>query len=196
METGTAIVIMRPKRVPPEHYPAVLVAERDTVVGLTLQGLELVPGEDVLLVHGTLGNRHMVDALYVSARDGVGIFKIKGLWRRLDPRASPRFELHTPVEVRSVLGTSRQEGQMFDVSLGGMAVHVAERPGGTEVEVIVAYGGYSGRLRCVIAGCDPDGDNHVLLRLKFTDMTPAQEAFVRQVVARAAEHDAFARIAS
>ncbi|MBK9544324.1 MAG: PilZ domain-containing protein [Dehalococcoidia bacterium] len=76
----------------------------------------------------------------------------------------------------------RQQGRLIDVSLGGAAAVVESRPGGSQVEIGIAAQGYSARLLCDLVGSSQVGDETVI-HLRFKDLTPPHQAFVRNLVA-------------
>jgi hypothetical protein len=85
--------------------------------------------------------------------------------------------------VRSVLGSSRQEGRLIDVSFGGAAVALDSRPGGSQVEVGLWADGYGARLLCDVVSSNTGPSGETLLHLRFREPSAPQQAFIRQLVA-------------
>jgi len=120
---------------------------------------------------------------------GTAVFALESDWRPFDVRAGPRLTQGMEAEVRSVLGQSRQPGTIVEVFAEGMAVVVATRPGGRELEVQTRANGYAAHLPCHLSAHSETEDGQVLLRLKFGQLTLPQRAFVRQLLAAAAAAD-------
>ncbi len=140
------------------------------------------PGEEVALIAGEPGARFVSLGRLLQARANVASFEVVAPWKPLDLRATPRYPTRIAVEVRSVLGQSRQPGTIIDISLGGMAVEVATKPGGREVAIVTRLAAYSATLPCEIVGTSR-GQDSTTLHLKFGELTAAQRAFVRNLVA-------------
>ena len=109
-------------------------------------------------------------------------FQLLAEWRTVDARDAERYPVALKAEVRSVLGTSRQTGSLVDISATGAAVVVAARPGGRQLEVSLSAGGYAATLPCELVSVR-EHDESVTLSLSFEGLLPAQQAFVRQVIA-------------
>lgn len=141
-------------------------------------------GEEVVIITGEPGSRLLASGALVQARASVASFELKTRWKPLDLRTEARYPASLSAEVRSVLGNSRQAGTIIDVSPGGMAVEVPSKPGGREVAVVTQAGAYAATLPCEIVKSRPVGEA-VVLNLKFRDLTSAQQAFVKNIVAAA-----------
>jgi hypothetical protein len=141
------------------------------------------PGAEVLLVAGEVGSRLVAKARFHASRGNAAIFTLAGGFHPFDLRGQARYPLLARTEVRSVLGQSRQPGQVLDISLGGLAVEVATKPGGKMVEVPLQLYGYAATLLCEIVGTAGE-EGHIVLHLQFATLTPPQRAFVRNVVQR------------
>ncbi|MBI2766215.1 MAG: hypothetical protein HYX53_09920 [Chloroflexi bacterium] len=152
-------------------------------VALTLSDLcELDIGDAVAMVAGTYPLRLAADGEFVAAKGHVAVFALRLGWAPLD-RAD--FEpLAIRAEVRSVLGNSRQTGTIRAVTLEGMMIEVPARPGGKALEIAVDSHGYSARLGCTLNSSRAEGRQSIL-EVSFADLTPAQHAFVRVLVAAA-----------
>ena len=61
------------------------------------------------------------------------------------------------------------------------AVVLDAKPGGSQVEVVIAAQGYAARLLCDIISSAQAGEETVI-HLRFRDLTPPQLAFIRQLV--------------
>jgi hypothetical protein len=136
-----------------------------------------------MLILGVPGSRTFAICSFVAAKTDVAAFRINTHWRPLDLRKDRRFQTDLQAEVRSVLGTSRQPGRLVDVSLGGLAVAVESRPGGSQLDVNLWNGGYSALVPCELVRATPNEKGQTVLHLRFRDLTPPQQAFVRQFVA-------------
>jgi len=179
---GTPVVVMQRSVSPPVQHQATLASTRELVVALRLASPTVFhSGEDVLLVAGELGARKVVSARFAMVRDDVAVFRMLREWQDFDPRAHPRLPADITAEIRSVLGTSRQSARVIDVSLGGLGVEVATKPGGREMEVHLTVEGFAARLPCEIVNAEST-DGGVLLHLRFAELTPVQHAFVRNMV--------------
>ncbi len=125
--------------------------------------------------------RWRLAAAYIGQSGNAVAFRALGDWQPMDRRAHPRFTAGHRVDVRSVLGTSRQDGHLVDISLGGAAVHVESRPGGRQVCVRVYAGAFSSELLCNVVSAE-ERDGGTVLHLSFAELAPAQRAFVRQII--------------
>jgi hypothetical protein len=135
-----------------------------------------------VIICGMPGSRSTAEASYVARNADVAAFKLLSRWKPLDLRRDPRFSTDLQAEVRSVLGSSRQPGRIIDISMGGAAVAVESRPGGSQLEISVATNGYAARILCDVQSSSQAGTETVL-HLRFRDLTPPQQAFIRQLVA-------------
>lgn len=135
-----------------------------------------------VVICGSPGSRFTAEANFVARNGEVAAFKLTSRWKPLDLRRDPRFATDLRAEVRSVLGNSRQDGRIIDISLGGAAVAVETRPGGSQLEVGIAADGYAARILCDVLSSSQAGAE-TILHLRFRDLTPAQQAFIRQFVA-------------
>jgi hypothetical protein len=179
---GSPVVVMQRSTTSPVQYQGVLVNGRELVVALRITADHTFEqGEEVLLVAGELGRRKVTAARFVSDRDGVSILRLLRGWQEFDARSNPRLPAGLKAEVRSVLGSSRQPATILDVSLGGMGVEVAAKPGGREIEVHLVADGFAARLPCESVGTE-ESPNGILLHLRFRELTAAQQAFVRNLV--------------
>lgn len=168
---------------PPEQWAADIVAVRDDSVALRLTSPVTAwdPEQMYLLICGVSGSRHVAPATYFAHRNTAVAFKLRGPWKPLDLRKDKRFQVDMQVEVRSVLGSSRQTGRLVDISMGGLAVAVETRPGGNQLEVRLWSGGFSAQVVCdVVRATHQDG--RTVLHLRFSELTPPQAAFVRQLI--------------
>lgn len=167
----------------PAQWPGEVAAVRDGGLAVRIEGP--MPAWDagaqyvLMALDGSL--RMTQPAAYIGHTERAVAFRSLGPWQPVYRRQYPRYRADYRVEVRSVLGSSRQDGRMVDISMGGMAVRVPARPGGRQVQVRVWAGAFSSELLCAVVGAEELGEE-VLLRLQFVELLPAQRAFVRQVV--------------
>lgn len=190
--TGESVlVVLHAAR--PIQCQAVLIAARENSIAVRVDGApeSWARGTAVSVIHGPRGQRYSAAAALVARTGDVLAFKLTTPWRPLDGRRAPRFETDLKAEVRSVLGNSRQEGRLIDISLGGGALLVPARPGGSQVELGLWTNGYGAHLLCEVVGATPH-DEETLLHLRFKDLSPPQNAFIRQLIARLAEADSAA----
>lgn len=139
-----------------------------------------------VLICGRPGSRVTAPAAFVAQKGETVAFKITGRWKQLDLRKDHRFPTDLKAEVRSVLGSSRQMGRVIDISLGGAAVTVESRPGGSQVEIGILANGYSARILCDVLNVSTSGED-AILHLKFRDMSAPHRAFIRQLVGQLME---------
>ncbi len=181
---GMALTIVR-RSSPPQQWTATVVVSREDSVAARVNAPP--PAWDseypYMLIHGAAGSRMFAICSFVAARGDVAAFRINTHWRPLDLRKDRRFPTDIQAEVRSVLGTSRQPGRLVDISLGGLAVVVDSRPGGSQLEINLWNGGYSAMIPCDLVRATTTGSGQTVLHLRFRDLTPPQQAFVRQFVA-------------
>lgn len=182
-EPGTSVVVVL-RGPEPVQWQGEVVALRDA--SLAVRVVKPPQSWDSMapyvVICGNPGSRFTAEAHFVARNADVAAFKLASRWRALDLRRDPRFNTDLKAEVRSVLGNSRQEGRIIDVSMGGAAVAVETRPGGSQVEVGVAANGYAARILCDVLSSSQVG-TETILHLRFRDMTPPQAAFIRQLVA-------------
>lgn len=175
------------------QWPGEVAAVREGGIAVRLAGEmpEWDPAATYALV-ALNGNVRMTQlAAYIGHSQRAVAFRSLGPWQPVYRRKYPRYRADCRVEVRSVLGNSRQDGRMVDISLGGMAVRVGSRPGGKQVQVRVWAGAFSSELLCMVVGADEE-EAGVLLRLQYVELLPAQRAFVRQVIEELAGPEAAA----
>jgi hypothetical protein len=184
LSQGDALIVVRHPAQMPTQHPAVFVRAEGSLIAVRFTGPvsdDWTHEEPVLISTGSAGQRAVVNGSFVKLRDGFGVFRAAAAWRRVESRQSARIRVDLQAEVRSVLGQSRQEGRVVDVSLGGLAVRVPVKPGGREIEVIVRFGGYGSSLPCRVVSVTNE-DSAVLLHLEFQALTPPQKAFIRNLV--------------
>lgn len=179
---GTPITVVL-RSAEPSQWPGEVAAVREGGVAIRLAGE--MPAWDPSATYALValdGSVRMTQPVaYIGHSERAVAFRSLGPWQPVYRRKYPRFRADYRVEVRSVLGNSRQDGRMVDISMGGMAVRVGSRPGGRQVQVRVWAGAFSSELLCMVVGAEEDGDG-VLLRLQYVELLPAQRAFVRQVI--------------
>jgi hypothetical protein len=194
LRPGSPVVLVERNGATSAMREATFVSGRGSAVAVRLNDdCPFAPGATVLLVTGPMGNRWVTSARIAAVRGGALALHLG----QFDPRSNPRYPTELRCEVRSVLGGSRQQGTVLDVSLGGLCVAVPAKPGGREVEIQVDSGGFAARLPCELMGTRADGER-TLLNLRFRELTPVQLAFVRNLVAslQRAFEAAQARLAS
>lgn len=179
---GTPVTVVL-RSAQPAQWPGEVAAVREGGVAVRIAGAmpEWDPRGTYVLVALDGSTRVSQPAAYMGHSERAVAFRALGPWQPVDRRAHPRFAANYRAEVRSVLGNSRQDGRLVDISMGGMAVRVGSRPGGRQVQVRVWAGPFSSELLCMVVGAEED-ESGVVLRLQYTDLLPAQRAFVRQVV--------------
>jgi hypothetical protein len=143
------------------------------------------------VICGTPGSRFKAPVSFVARNGAVAAFKVQSRWQALDLRREQRFVTDMTAEVRSVLGNSRQPGRIIDISLGGAAIATETKPGGSQIEVGINAQGYSARVHCDVISTSQSGTETVL-HLRFKDLTPPHQAFIRQLVGWLVESDAMA----
>lgn len=180
---GASVILVEVQRARTVQRAGVVAKVRDNAIAVRLDEPTFTKGDEVVCI--TVGRpRFSVRARFLASQGAVCAFQLLAPWRILEVRESERHPVSLPAEVRSVLGTSRQAGEIVDISAGGAAVLVPARPGGRQLEVSLSAGGYAATLPCELAGAD-EQPGAVLLHLKFEGLSPAQHAFVRGVIAAA-----------
>jgi hypothetical protein len=179
---GTPVtVVLRGNK--PAQWPGRVAAVRDGGIAVQLAGE--MPSWDataqyvLVAVDGDVRLTQRV--AYIGHTERAVAFRSQGGWQRMDRRSYPRYRADFRVEVRSVLGGSRQDGRLVDISMGGLAVRTESRPGGRQVQVRIWAGAFSSELLCTVLRAD-EQDNCVVLRLQYVELLPSQRAFVRQVI--------------
>jgi hypothetical protein len=187
-ETGMAITVVH-RTQPPVQYTGEISASRRTAVAVRFEKApNLDTPDEMLLIIGPAGARSMATGKFVASQGNVVAFTLLTSWQQLDLRKSPRRALDGMVEVRSVLGQSRQEGYITDISTGGIAVTVRSKPGGNAVELKISRDGFASHIRCRVASVTA-GPESVTLHMEYDNLSPPQQAFIRQLVASAAPAD-------
>lgn len=181
--TGANMIVVEMNGPQPVQRMGVVAKVRENAIALRLEGASFRKGDEVVCI--TAGRpRFTVRARFLASQGAVCGFQLLSPWRILEVRENERHRVSLAAEVRSVLGTSRQAGELIDISTGGAAVVVPSRPGGRQLEVSLSAGGYAATLPCELAGAEEQAES-VLLHLKFEQLSPAQRAFVRGVIAAA-----------
>lgn len=189
-EPGMAVVVVL-RSPQPVQWQGEIVALRDASLAVTVSNAPqawnlMLP---YMLICGTPGSRYTATANFVARNGDVAAFKLAARWKPLDLRRDPRFATDMKAEIRSVLGNSRQAGRIIDISLGGAAVAVESRPGGSQIEIGISSNGYAARILCDVLGSSQVGTETVM-HLRFRDLTPPHQAFIRQLVAWLVEVEA------
>ena len=183
------VVVLRPS--PPVQWQGVVVALKDTSLAIRLHEppASWDAEQQYLVISGIPGSRVSAHTRFVATNGAAVAFRLTSRWKQLDLRSSPRFATDLKAEVRSVLGSSRQPGRVVDISLGGAAVAVDARPGGSQIELGIAANGYSARLVCDVLNISQAGAETVL-HVRFHEMSAPHQAFVRQLVASLVDAEA------
>lgn len=183
---GAPVQLIQHAPSPPLSMHGIALTRLARVVAVKLQSpWPGQPGEEVALIVGVPGARSISLGRLLQARANVASFEVVSPWKAFDLRTSDRHGPGIAAEVRSVLGQSRQAGTIIDISLGGMAVEVAAKPGGREVVVVAQAGAFSAVLPCEIVHTNRV-ENGVTLCLKYMELTATQLAFIRNLVAAVA----------
>ncbi|KAA0237476.1 PilZ domain-containing protein [bacterium] len=185
VKAGAPVLVIQPGGEPPLQVRGVALTGIGPVLAVRLESpWPGMPGGEVALIAGEPGARIVARGRLLEARASVASIEITAPWKHVDRRRGQRFATELEAEVRSVLGQSRQKGTITDVSLTGMAVVTAAKPGGREVAIVTQAGAYSATLPCELVQASRSGEG-VTLHLKFRELTAAQAAFVRNLVAAA-----------
>lgn len=187
---GTPVVLVQ-RTANPRQFQGELIAFRDGTMAVRLADGPRTwdPATAYSVIWGAPGSRSICNVSFVACKDSAVAFRTVSALKPIDLRRDQRFNFELNVEVRSVLGTSRQTGRLIDISAGGAAVAVDARPGGSQVEVGLQANGYAARLLCDVVNSHDSGDQTVL-HLRFKDLSPPQQAFVRNLVGRLVESQA------
>ncbi|MBA4179546.1 MAG: hypothetical protein C0506_03060 [Anaerolinea sp.] len=185
-EPGAPITVIR-RAHPTVQYPGKVSASRRAAVAVMFADPPAWDGDDdVMLIVGPPAARFAATGRFVAAQAALVAFAVTGPWQPLELSKAPRRALDVVAEVRSVLGQSRQPGRILDVSAEGMTVVVATKPGGKAVDVVLTRDGFSSHFRCDTVSSTSESAG-VTLQLTYQDLTTAQQAFVRQLVASTAK---------
>ncbi|HNM77669.1 MAG TPA: PilZ domain-containing protein [Tepidiformaceae bacterium] len=189
-QPGTALVVIQ-RSDPPRQWQGELVAFKDRTFAVRI--IDSPKDWDATvpyaIIWGTPGARTLCNVTLVASKDSAIALRLASQPKAIDLRRDPRFNLDLSVEVRSVLGNSRQPGRIIDVSSGGAAVSVDAKPGGSQIEVGVFANGYAARLLCDVVNTST-AEDQTILHLQFRDLTPPQQAFVRTLVGNLVESQA------
>ena len=183
------------RKAPPEKYEGPLVAERKSVLGLRVDARGWAVGEELLLFEGGTGRRKVTDGRFVASRDGVAVVKIAPHWRLIDTRDRTRYATAIEIAMHTGPRSRPQPAVMTDISNGGMAVQVATPVAEETVEITIEHEGFSSRLSCRVVNAESD-DEQTVLHLQFEGLSSAQAAFVRNLLAWAAEMAEVVRLAA
>lgn len=187
---GTPVVVVQ-RTASPRQFQGELIAFRDGSMAVRVAAGPATwdPATPYSVIWGAPGSRSICNVAFVASKDSAVAFKAVSALKAIDLRRDQRFNFEINVEVRSVLGTSRQSGRLMDISAGGAAVAVDAKPGGSQVEIGLQANGYSARLLCDVVNTHVSADQTVL-HLRFKDLSPPQQAFVRNLVGRLIESEA------
>lgn len=187
---GTPVVVVQRTGVP-KQWQGELVAFRDATLAVRMSGWPQSwdPAVPYSVIWGAPGSRSICNAAYVASKGEAVALRVTSALKSIDLRKDTRFSVELVAEVRSVLGNSRQQGRLIDVSAGGAAVAVDSRPGGSQIEIGLQANGYAARLLCEVVNTSTSGEQTVL-HLRFKDLSPPQQAFVRNLVGRLVDSQA------
>lgn len=187
---GTPVVVVQ-KTANVRQYQGEIIAFRDATLAVRMHSAPETwdAAASYSVIWGAPGSRSLCNVSFVANKDSAVALRVTSALKSIDLRRDARFTFELNVEVRSVLGSSRQTGRLVDVSSGGAAVAVDARPGGSQVEVGLQADGYAARLLCDVVNTRESGEQTVL-HLRFKDLTPPQQAFVRNLVGRLVETQA------
>ena len=182
---GTALAVIQ-KSAPPVQRQGVVAAVKQSALAIRFDApVAWNETDEIVLIVSIAANRFRATGRYVASRGEVYAFALSTPWQPLNLRSAPRHRTDLYTQVSSVLGQSRQDGRVIDVSLGGMAVWVPTKPGGGAVELMITSGGFTSHLRCEVLSSVPQKSG-VVLRVRYAELNQVQRAFVRQLVATAA----------
>ena len=181
---GTALAVLQ-KSTPPLQRAGVVVAVKGATLALRFADpVAWNKTDETILIVAVAGKRFRTTGRFVASQDGLFAFARATAWQPLNLRRAPRSRTKLYARVTSILGQSRQDGHVLDVSLGGMSVWVPLKPGGGAVEVMITSGAFTSHLRCEIVSSVAEGSG-VLLGVRFVELNHVQQAFVRQLVRNA-----------
>lgn len=188
---GAALAVLQ-KSSPPVQRAGVVAAVKRSALAVRFEGpVTWNETDEIVLIMSVDGKRLRATGRYVASQGDVHAFALATPWQPLNLRGAPRSRTNLYARVSSVLGQSRQDGRVVDVSLSGMAVWAPLKPGGGSVELMIASGGFTSHLRCEVVSAIPEASG-VLLGLRYAELNHVQQAFVRQLVATAAAAEAAA----
>ena len=185
LTVGTALAVVQ-KSTPPMQREGVVAAVKRSALAIRFAGpVSWNETDEIVLIVSVAANRYRATARYVASQGAVYAFALTTAWQPLNLRSTPRYRVDLYAKVCSVLGQSRQDGRVVDLSLGGMAVWVPSKPGGGAIEVMITAGGFTSHLPCEVLAARPQTSG-VIIRARFGELDQVQRAFVRQLVATAA----------
>ena len=182
---GTVLAVIQ-KSAPPVQRQGVVAAVKRSALAIRFDApVAWNETDEIVLIVSIAANRFRATGRYVALRGEVYAFALSTPWQPLNLRSAPRHRTDLYTQVSSVLGQSRQDGRVIDVSLDGMAVWVPTKPGGGAVELMTTSGGFTSHLRGEVLSSVPQKSG-VVLRVRYAELNQVQRAFVRQLVATAA----------
>ena len=182
---GTALAVIQ-KSNPPVQREGIVAAVKGATLAIGFAApVQWSETDEIVLIARSAATRFRATGRFVASGGDVYAFALITPWQPLNLRSSPRHQADLHVRVTSVLGQSRQDGRVLDVSLGGMAVWVPAKPGGGAIDVTVAADGFAAKLRCEVLATVPS-EPGVVLRVRYDELNAVQQAFVRKLVATAA----------
>ncbi len=144
---GASVIVVEMNGPQPVQRIGIVANIRENAIALRIEGASFSKGDEVVCI--TAGRpRFTVRARFLASQGAVCGFQLLSAWRILEVRENERHKVSLAAEVRSVLGTSRQAGELTDISTGGAAVVVPARPGGRQLELSPAQRAF---VRGVIA---------------------------------------------
>lgn len=182
VEAGTALTAIQ-RSTPPVQREGVVEAVKGSALAIHFSGpAAWNETDEVVLIMSTPSNRFRATGRYLASQGEVCAFALTTPWRPLNVRSSPRQRANLHARVTSILGQSRQDGRVIDVSLGGMGIWLPVKPGGGAIEVMITSEGFTSHLRCEVVSSTAR-DQGVVLGVRYAELNHVQETFVRQLVA-------------
>ena len=184
---GAAVLVLVAKPAPAQAIARVRESEPSRLVLQPPEDVPAAPGSEVGLVVGPRTERYVARAVLREASPDHWLVELRSRWQRFDARRNARFPASGGV--RFVFDDVHREGELLNVSGGGCAFRVpagAEPPPGAGLVLELTSGEFSSHVPGRVVGLSPLGDGEVRVHVRFGELRPHQQAFVRSVVTRSA----------
>ncbi|GBD22377.1 hypothetical protein HRbin29_00007 [bacterium HR29] len=183
---GAAVLLVLPD--PTAQAVARVLEDDPPRLAIEAPPLDCRPQETVTLMFGPRTGRYACRATVAETSTARWVLHRRTPWVRFDARRSARFPVRGTAQV--VCEGRTVAARPLDISEGGCAVAVGPEAApapGKSIDLALQLFGYAAHLRCTVVGTSPGPDGSVCLHLHFENLAPHQRAFVRAVVAAAAE---------
>lgn len=158
-----------------------LIADRLFAITLAVPGSPWQYGDDVIISVGERGETVAALARFREARPGQAVFTRQSPWRPFNRRAFERYRVSIAADLAAP--PHRYPATVVDVSLGGCAVETGTPPPGDATPLTLEWPGLPAPLTVAIVRTRETAPGRFTWHLRFEPLTPAAEAFLRELVA-------------